>query len=132
MSTPRFRFPKSSRLYLRKDINGLITSGKTVHFTPLKVFYLVLPATDFPLKMAVAVPKRNFKLAVDRNRIKRQIREAFRLNCQGAIQYFKEKGVTVHILLVYNSKTPHDYVELKSKIILILQRLQEVHEKNSY
>ena len=131
MPISRLRFPKASRLYLRKEISELITAGKTIHFTPLKVFYKVLPAADFPLKMAVAVPKRNFKLAVDRNRLKRQIREAYRLNCQEAIHYFKEKGVTVHILLVYNSKTPHDYVELKSKIILILQRLQEIHEKNS-
>jgi ribonuclease P protein component len=131
MSTLRFRFPKSSRLYLRKEISELITTGKSLHVSPLKVFYKVLPEGDFPLKMAVTVPKRNFKLAVDRNRIKRQIREAYRLNCHQAIQHFQEKGVTMHIMIVYNSKIPPDYVGLKSKIILILQRLQEVHERNS-
>lgn len=83
------------------------------------------------MKMAVAVPKRNFKLAIDRNRIKRQIREAYRLNCRDAVKYFEEKGITVHLLFVYNSKTPPDYVELSSKIFLILQRLQERHERNS-
>jgi len=131
MATTRFRFPKASRLYLRKEISDLITTGKSIHFSPLKVFYKAMPASDFSLKMAVAVPKRNVKLAVDRNRVKRLIREAYRLNCQGAVLYFKDKGITMHLLIVYNSKLSPDYVELTSKIILILQRLQEVHARNS-
>ncbi len=131
MATSRYPFPKTSRLYLRKEISELITSGKTIHVSPLKIFYRFIPAATFPMKMAVAVPKRNFKHAVTRNRIKRQLREAYRLNSQEAVKYFQAKGITLHLLFVYNSKTPPDYVDLSSKIILILQRLQEMHERNS-
>ncbi len=83
------------------------------------------------MQMAVAVPKRNFKLATERNRIKRQIREAYRLNCGGSSAYFKEKDLKLQLMVVYNSKEPPEYVGLESKIILILQRLQEIHERNS-
>ena len=131
MALNRFRFPKTSRLHLRKEINELITTGKTIHVTPLKGFYKILPAGESPLKMTVAVPKRNFKLAVDRNRIKRQIREAYRLNSQAAANFFKEQNSTVHLLLVYTNRVSPEYVGLESKIILILQRLQERHESSA-
>ncbi len=131
MTTPRFRFPKASRLYLRKEINELVNTGKTIHVSPLKVFYKVLSSSDISLQMAVAVPKRNFKLATSRNRIKRQIREVYRLNCVGASTYFKENGLKLQLMVVYNSKEPPEYKGLESKIILILQRLQDMHERNS-
>ncbi len=131
MTTPRFRFPKASRLYLRKEINELVNTGKTFHVSPLKVFYKVLSSSDISLQMIVAVPKRNIKLATARNRIKRQIREAYRLNCGGASAYFKGKGLKLQLMVVYNSKEPPEYKGLESKIILILQRLQDMHERNS-
>src|SRR5687768_5776060 len=110
MSTPPLRFPKSSRLYLRKEINTLVTTGKSFHAGPLKVLYQVVPAEKSPLKFAVSVPKRNFRLAVIRNRIKRQIREAFRLNSAETRQYFTAQGVTLQLLVVYTGKIPPDYV----------------------
>lgn len=131
MTTPRFRFPKASRLYLRKEIDELVQSGKAIHVSPLKVFYKLLSSENISMQMAVSVPKRNFKLATERNRIKRQIREAYRLNCNDTATFFKSRGQKLQLMVVYNSKEPPDYVGLESKIILILQRLQDMHERNS-
>ena len=79
--------------------------------------------------VAISVPKRNIRLAVDRNRIKRQTREAWRLNCNDLKMSLESKNLTLQILLVYNGKELPVYAILQSKIILILQRLQEVHER---
>jgi len=73
-----FRFPKSEKLKRRKTIELLFTEGKSVTKFPVKVFYLPIENAK-KHQAGFAVPKRNFKNAVDRNRIKRQLREAYRL-----------------------------------------------------
>ncbi|MBR0243080.1 MAG: ribonuclease P protein component [Bacteroidaceae bacterium] len=70
-------FPKSERLCSRKAIEALFASGNR-SFTafPLRVVYRQAEETQ----LLISVSKRHFKHAVDRNRAKRQIREAWRLN----------------------------------------------------
>ena len=72
-----FRFPKSEKLKSKKEIKLLFTEGKTVTKYPIKLFFL--PTQNGQnTKAAFSVPKHRFKKAVDRNRIKRQIKEAYR------------------------------------------------------
>src|SRR5690606_6585483 len=72
-------FPKTENLKSSKTIETLFSEGKSYSKFPLKVFFL--PKANVETNLAAfAVPKRNFKLAVDRNRIKRQLRETYRLN----------------------------------------------------
>lgn len=122
------RFPKSSRLHLRKEINELFTSGKSIQAAPLRAVYKILPESGVPIRLAIAVPKRSVKLAVNRNRIKRQLREAFRLNCHAISEHLTQKGIRVQVIVVYNGKIYPDYAILESKIILILQRLLKITE----
>lgn len=75
----RLKFPKSEKLKSRKLIEQLFSEGKSQTIYPIKLFFLERSELDNH-QAAFAVPKRNFKLAVDRNRIKRQMREAYRLN----------------------------------------------------
>ena len=125
------KFPKSNRLYLRKEISELFETGKNFHTPPFKVFYKTFTQEKGHIRVTVAVPKRNIRLAVDRNRVKRQTREAYRLNCHEANNYFMEQNLSVNLLLVFNSKVLPEYAMLQSKIILILQRLKETHERNA-
>lgn len=74
-------FPKKEKLKSRKLIGQLFAEGKSISKFPLRLVYL---KTDLPegtgIQAAVSVGKRNFKKAVDRNRIKRLLRETYRLN----------------------------------------------------
>ena len=76
-----YTFPKKEKLKSRKLIDQLFAQGKSVSNYPIKLIYL---RTELPenvkIQAGVAVAKKNFKSAVKRNRIKRLLREAYRLN----------------------------------------------------
>jgi len=74
-------FPKSENLKSRTAIKQLFDQGKSYTSFPVKLIYI--PQSNGTITQATfAVPKRNFKLAVSRNRIKRQMREGYRLHKQ--------------------------------------------------
>ncbi len=122
-------FQKSSRLHHRKDIELLFNNGKQIREFPVWATYNIVPWEGSPIKMAVAVPKKKVKAAVNRNRVKRLIREAFRLNCHNANAYFEKQQLSVRIMFVFNGAMPVQYSLIESKIILILQRLVKSHEQ---
>lgn len=76
-----FSFSKQEKLKSKKTIELLFQKGNSIILYPLKLYYL--PGDEeqeVRIKATVSVPKRNFKRAADRNRIKRLLREAYRLN----------------------------------------------------
>ncbi len=74
-----------------------------------------------PVKIVISVPKRSFKKAVDRNRIKRQIRDVYRKEKQKVYDVLGEKNILV--MLIYTAKIKPEYSELQQKISELLQRL---------
>ncbi|MBR9922563.1 MAG: ribonuclease P protein component [Bacteroidetes bacterium] len=77
----RHTFSREERLKSRKLIGMLFREGKAVNAFPLRMIWMEISAekAQAPIQFTVSVPKRRFKRAVDRNRLKRQVREAFRL-----------------------------------------------------
>lgn len=74
---------KQERLKSKKLIEKLYTEGNSVKTFPLRMVYLQTAHTsDFPAQVGVSVAKRNFKKAPDRNRLKRLMRETYRLQKQ--------------------------------------------------
>ena len=76
-----FTLPKKERLSNRKEIDQLFGgSSRSLAAYPLRVVYTMVPRGQdgVPARMMVSVPKRCFKRAVKRNRVKRQVREAYR------------------------------------------------------
>ena len=94
-----FSFGKKDKLKSKKTIENLFREGKSISVYPLRLVYL---QTDFEdnvmTKTGVSVSKRNFKNAVDRNRIKRLIREVFRLNKH---QYFNNISTQYAFMILY-------------------------------
>jgi ribonuclease P protein component len=79
----KFTLGKGERLKSRKLIGRLFLEGHSVKAYPFKLIYLKVEHTsDFPVQAGFSVPKRRFKKAVERNRIRRLIKEAYRLEKQ--------------------------------------------------
>ena len=111
-----FRFPKSEKLKSRKTIELLFEEGKSVSKHPIKLFFTSLE--DSPKTQAgFAVPKRSFNKAVDRNRIKRQLRESYRLQKH---LLKNEGGLKFALMFLYigRDKLPYDTIESAMKTIL--------------
>ena len=74
---------KQERLKSKKLIEKLYAEGDSVKTFPLRLMYVQTAHTsEFPCQVGVSVAKRNYKLAVDRNRLKRLMRETYRLQKQ--------------------------------------------------
>lgn len=77
----KIRFRKAERLNKKKLIEALFEKGASFSVYPLKVIFTVQPVDITPLhQVLITVPSKNFKRAVDRNTVKRRIREGYRLN----------------------------------------------------
>ena len=75
----KFTLGEQERLKSKKLLGKLYEEGKSIKVFPLRMVYVQTEHTSkFPVQVGVSVPKRNFKRAVDRNRIKRLLRETYR------------------------------------------------------
>ncbi|SFC96673.1 ribonuclease P protein component [Algibacter pectinivorans] len=112
-----YTYGNKEKLKSKKLIDQLFTEGKSVSAYPLRLVYLGTTFNeDLIAKTGVSVSKRNFKTAVDRNRIKRLLREAYRLNKS----IFFNNLTTQHafmILYIGKDKPTLDVVETKMKIL---------------
>jgi ribonuclease P protein component len=106
----------------RKLIEQLFSQGKNFSIAPYRVFYL--HAGPLPvLQAGFGLSGRNFKRAVDRNRIKRLTREAYRLQKQILQDRVIQNNRPLAVFFIYTGKELPDYFFLYEKMGLILQRL---------
>ena len=112
------KFPKSEKLRLKRHIEPLFKSGKTKKASPLSVKYLKFEEPGKNL-CGVSVPKRKFKKAVDRNRIKRQMREAYRIN-KNLIHHETHH---FHMMFVYSTSEKLSYHEIEKALITLLKEM---------
>lgn len=124
-----YKYSKKEKLKSKKAIEILFSKGKSISAFPLRVIYISKPEKEGVLiNMGATVSKKNIKLAVKRNLIKRRIREAYRLN-NGALKNQLEKSeIELNLMLIYTSKQILPYKEIEAKIKVILTRLIELSE----
>jgi len=118
-------FKKEERLKSKKMIGRLFNKeGQSTAKFPLRIIYLYTElTTDAPAQFTVSVSKRYFKLAVDRNKIKRQIREAYRLNKDAVYDSLKEQNKQCAIMILYTGKQAIPYREIEKKVKLLLKKI---------
>lgn len=116
-------FPTIEKLKSKKLLDELFTSGKKLNEYPIKlVFKQINFEDDVLIKAGVSVPKRNFKKAVDRNRIKRLLREGYRLNKEIVHTKLDQKYVC---MFLYLGKEMPTFEVLNKKMIRLLNKLVE-------
>jgi ribonuclease P protein component len=143
-------FTREERLKSKKTIARLFASGQSFIAYPLRVVWEALPAASLqPDKgeirppvgaghtksppsgwrgaggealVAISVPKRVFKTAVARNRLKRRIREAYRLNKDGL--YAKLAGRRIALMLLYIAKEELSYAEIEAGVKKMIRKLE--------
>ena len=102
----------------------LFSKGKSLTVFPVKVFYMQPgKQQDNVVKAGVGTSKRNFKKAVDRNRIKRLLREIYRMEKIPLQEYLKSSSKQITIFFLYVDKSMPEYAELKTKMHLALHKL---------
>lgn len=119
-----FTFRKSERLCSRTVIDEIFSKGKELRKFPylLKYIYSKEKAEN-PVQIVISVPKKRAKSAVDRNRLRRQIKEAYRLNKSELDLYFKNNNSSIVLFLIYTGKEKSAYAPLEEKLKLILKEL---------
>jgi ribonuclease P protein component len=118
-------YHKTEKLKSRKRLNELFTKGRSFAVFPVKVFYVVDAATENPVKAGVGVSARNFKKAVDRNRIKRLLRECYRLNKTSLHDTVSKREKSVSVFFLYVGKELPEYGMLSEKMKTALLKLEE-------
>lgn len=122
----RFGFGKAEKLKSRKQIEDLFLNGKRFAVSPIRVIYKFEPATDNAIvQVGVTANKRNFKRAVDRNRLKRLLREAYRLQKEGFVNTAKENNKKGFVFFMFTDKTIAPFKVVKESMEKALVRLQK-------
>lgn len=113
----RSTFPKSEKLCGDQAVDRVYKGGKRFVVWPMRVTYM--PVEGAPTEVLVWAPKSLFKHAVDRNRLRRLMREAYRLNKQVLLDADKH----YHLALNYIDKEMQDYKTINKAMVKILKRL---------
>lgn len=120
----RHTFPKAEHLCLQRDIEALFSPGRYSHSAfPLRIVVRPMPydGSGARVKVLLSVSKRKLRHAVDRNRVKRQIREGYRLQKNDFIALLPA-DVALHIAFIWLSDKPENSTFIHKRLLLLLQR----------
>ena len=120
MGLSKYRFSKKERLSGKKKIEGLFKTGSFFYLDNFQVRHMATEDSG-PHQVLISVPKKIFKRAVDRNLLKRRIREAYRLNKH--ILGDSDESQTLYIGFIYLSKQILPFQDIQTQLIRCLERL---------
>lgn len=114
----KYTLNKEERLYAQKRIDALFQQGESFISYPLRIVYVEREKSDVDpfVSILTSVSKKRFKRAVQRNRVKRLIREAYRLNKDVFINAAKLSGTSFDIAFLYLKNELPNYIEIEKAI----------------
>jgi ribonuclease P protein component len=124
-----YQLPKSERLHAEKSIKELFNEGSSFFLFPFKVQFFVKKGVQAGTPQVLfSVSKRKLKKAVDRNFVKRRIKEAYRLNKH----LVSLENIELNLGLVYVAGNLMEFSEIQAKIIPCLKKLQTLLSENHH
>jgi len=127
MAAKKFTLGRNERLKSRKSIEQLFSKGRSISFPPFRVFY---EPTTAELRFGVGVSAKQFKKAVDRNRIKRLTREAWRLQKIPLQEKLKSGNRGMIVFFTYGGKELPGYKTVYDATRLIVNKLLKIIDEN--
>lgn len=119
-----FSLSSNERIKSRKKADEVFTAGKSVSAFPLRAFYLSNNKdAESIVQAGFGVSSKNFKKAVDRNRIKRLIREAYRLNKKELTGLSEKNKTSFHIFFIFTGRDFPDFTLTEQKMKSVLKKL---------
>lgn len=119
-------FVKAERLHSKKLVQELFTKGSSFYLFPFKVLILAHPDQNIPRhEILISVSKRSFKKAVDRNLLKRRIRETYRTEKQTL-----HDNTKLVIAFIYTGKTILLLPEIKQGISAAVKKINQRFPEN--
>ena len=123
----QFTLGRNERLKSRKSIEQLFSEGKKIIVAPYRVLYsLATTANTSSLLFTAGVSAKHFKKAVDRNRIKRLTREAWRLQKNGLQKKMESTSIQLNVFFIYTSRELPEYEEVFKKVGMALNKLEKI------
>jgi ribonuclease P protein component len=125
-----YTFRKEERLHSKKAIDRLFAEGVSFYLDPFQVVRTNEPfEAKSRVRVLISIPRKKIRKAVDRNLVKRRIREAYRLHKNPFSETLRQLNGYCTVALIYSAGKIAGYKEIEEKIILILERLQKEYEK---
>lgn len=123
----RHTLPKEERLSWKRHIDYLFEQGKSFIAYPLRVVYVVMEAGELkaPASFLVSVSKKKFKRAVKRNRVKRQVREAYRTRKTDLFTTLDQNGKSLLVAFLYLEKETLPSSSIDKAMVKALRTLGE-------
>ena len=135
-TTQPYTLGKNDKLKSRKSIEQLFKEGKSFSNFPFRVLYLQATTGNLHgedvktnLQTAFSVSKRYFKKAVDRNRIKRLMREGWRLQKNELLNNCKTSNKNLLVFIIYTGNELPEYTVVFEKIGIVIKRLQKMNNE---
>src|SRR5947208_2126474 len=120
---PRNTLSKEERLTSKKLMDELFKKGSSIVLEPIRLVSMEVISPTSSVQVLFSVPKKSFPRAVDRNRIKRLLRESYRLHKHDLYNHLKKTDKAIVLSLIYSGEKIPSYKEVEDKIIVVLNRL---------
>jgi ribonuclease P protein component len=124
MNTIRETFQKSERLCSSKIIASLFENGNIFYTRLFRVVWSKYQMSPpFPAQISISVSKKNFRLAVTRNMLKRRMREAYRRNKSRLYEFLERENIGIVFAVIYKENTVSEYREIELSIQEMIEKL---------
>jgi len=131
-----YRFSKAEKLCSEKKISQLFKNGNTIKAGCLRIIYMIEEENkDCPIQLLISVPKKQFRLAVTRNHIKRLIREAYRLNKTVLLNTLTLQKYSLQLAIIFIGTKDEHYDAINKSLVKgiskLTNRMNNIKQRNN-